>query len=120
MLFPFLRQNIFFQNKIILANLIISLVLCLTGLVLLYFYIAPRVEPISLRYTIYFGIDLIGSWWSAFFIPLAGFILLAVNFLLAYLIFVKNKLLAYFLALASSLTQILILIISILVILLNR
>ena len=119
-MFSALRKNLFLRDKIILNNLIISLACWLFGLIWLYFKITPRVEPVALRYTIYFGIDLIGPWYYVYIFPLSGIIIILINFILAYLIFLKIKILSYFLALASSVIQILLIILSILIFLLNK
>src|SRR3989338_6997930 len=102
MLFPFFRSNLFFKDKVILINLGLSLVPWFFSLVWLYFKIEPQVEPVALRYTVYFGIDLIG--------PLLYF----------YLTYLSNKILAQLIMLASAIIQVLLVILSILIHLLNR
>lgn len=119
-MFDYLRKNLFFGNKIIASNLILSVLLNLIMIVGLYLQVAPRVGPVALRYTIYFGIDLIGPWWQVFMFPLIGIVIIILNFVLAYVIFLKVKLLSYFLVLTSSLIQILLTIMSVLVVLLNK
>jgi len=120
MLFPFFRSNLFFKDKVILINLGLSLVPWFFSLVWLYFKIEPQVEPVALRYTVYFGIDLIGPWWYVYLIPLIGFITLVINFSLAYLTYLSNKILAQLIMLASAIIQVLLVILSILIHLLNR
>ena len=119
MIFSGLRKNLFFKNRTIVISLGTAIALNLAALIGLYFSITPRVELVALRYTIYFGIDLIGSWWQIFIFPLIGAIINVVNFSLAYLVFLRVKLIAYFLALTAMMVQIVLLIMSILIILLN-
>lgn len=120
MLISFLRSNLFLKDKTILVNLILSVLLNLFTLIWLYFKITPQVESIALRYTIYFGIDLIGDWYYVFIFPLLGLSAILINFILAYLIYLKVKILAYLLAITSTIIQFLLVIISILIVLLNK
>lgn len=50
---------------------------------LLLFAVRPSAEPVTLHYTIYFGVDRVGAWYQLFVVPLAGLIVLAVNTMLA-------------------------------------
>ncbi len=120
MLFPSLRSNLFFQDKTVRICLVLSLFLIIISLVALYFRIAPQIEPVYLRYSVYFGIDLIGAWWLVFLLPLSGFLALLLNFYLAYVLFLKSNILSYFLTLTTVALQIFLLIISFLIILLNN
>ena len=120
MMFEFLKTNLFFRNKLVRSNLLLCIVLNLVMWVGLYFSLEPRVEPIALRYTIYFGVDLIGSWWHIYVFPLMGLILIILNAIIAYLIFIRVKLLSYFLLLTASAAQALLVLVSILIVLLNR
>ncbi|MFH1889949.1 MAG: hypothetical protein ABIJ91_00005 [Candidatus Kuenenbacteria bacterium] len=120
MLFPFLQTNLFFKDKVIRLNLIITILLNFVMLSGLYFQVSPRVEPVVLRYTIYFGIDLIGPWWNIFVFPLIGAVIGLLNFIIAYLIFIRIKLLSYFLVLSAALCQLLLIIMSILMALFNK
>jgi len=94
-------SSLFFKDKIIKWSLITSIVLELALLTLIYFKIPVRVEPIVLRYNIYVGISLIGSWWQAFYLPLFGLIIIILNFLLAKMMFFKEKILAHVLSIAT-------------------
>ncbi len=115
-----LKTNLFFKDKNILINLIFSISLFLLNLVYTYYHAHPQVEPIALRYSIYLGVDLIGPWYYVFLIPLISIVIIIINFIIAYFIFIKTKIIAYFLALSSSLLQILLLIATILIKLLNQ
>ncbi len=120
MKFTFLKTNLFFKDKNILTNLTISISIFLLTFIFLYFKIEPQVKPIALRYTIYFGISMIGPWYQIFIISLIGLIVIIINFISAYLLFLKNKILSYFLVLSSSIIQLLLLISAILIYLLNK
>ncbi len=120
MLFPLLKSNLFLKDKLVLTNLILSLALWFFSLIWLYLEIEPQVEPVALRYTVYFGLDLIGPWWYVYLIPLIGLIILVINFTSAYLIYLNTKILAHLIILATTIIQVLLVIISILIQLLNR
>ncbi len=115
----FLQTNLFFKDKYILTHLIISGLLWLFSLLFLYFKIQPQAEPLALRYNIYIGVSLIGPWYYVFFIPLIGLLVILINFVLAYLFYLRIKLISYFTALAASLTQLLLAISAIIIYLLN-
>ncbi|PIT89677.1 hypothetical protein COU23_02565 [Candidatus Kuenenbacteria bacterium CG10_big_fil_rev_8_21_14_0_10_36_11] len=97
--------SLFFKDRIIKWSLISSIFLDALLLVLIYFQIPIRVEPIVLRYNIYVGISLIGPWYQAFYLPLMGFVIIIFNFLLAKMMFLKEKTLAYVLAVVAILCQ---------------
>ncbi|HRY63611.1 MAG TPA: hypothetical protein P5267_03365 [Patescibacteria group bacterium] len=120
MVFPFLETNLFFKNRVTRICLSLSLFFVILSFLLLYFQIAPRVESVALRYTIYFGIDLVGSWWSVYFFPLAGLVALILNFTLAHLLFLKSNILSYFLMCSSVAFQLVLTLVSFLIIFLNR
>ncbi|OGG95956.1 hypothetical protein A2V95_01585 [Candidatus Kuenenbacteria bacterium RBG_16_41_7] len=97
-----------------------SLFFILLSLIALYLKITPITEAIPLRYTVYFGIDLIAPWWSVFLFLLSGLAIFIFNFVLAYLLFLKSNILAYFLMLSATLIQLVLVIVSFLIILLNN
>lgn len=120
MLFDALGNNLFFKDWTIRTNLVCGLALNIIMWAGIYYGIAPRVEPIALRYNIYFGINFIGPWYYGFIFPLIGFVLILINSCLAYLVFLRLKLLAYFLILNAIVCQLLLIIMSTIIILLNR
>ncbi len=115
----FLKTNLFFKDKNILINLLISFGLFAFYLIFLYLKIQPQVDPIALRYDIYVGVNLIGPWYYVFYIPLIGLLIILINFSLAYIFYLKTKIIAHFLVLAATLSQILLAISAILIYLLN-
>ncbi|MBU1148861.1 hypothetical protein KKI23_02100 [Patescibacteria group bacterium] len=75
--------------------------------------IKPQENPIPLHYNIYFGIDLIGSWYNIYLMPLSGLIILILNYLLARALLDKGILLKYMLSISAALCQIIVLLASI-------
>ena len=53
-------------------------------------------ELIILHYTLYYGVDLVGSWLDALYIPGFGLLLIVVNLIVAYLLIEKARLVSYF------------------------
>lgn len=47
-------------------------------------------DPVNLHYTVYFGIDRIGSWWEIWRIPLTGFAFHIANFIFAGFLYKKE------------------------------
>lgn len=97
----------FFHNSLIQWILIGALFFDLVNWGVLGFFIRPVDFPIILHYNVYFGVDLIGSWWQVFFLPAAGTIILAINSLLAYFFYrQKERIASYLLLLAAFIVQI--------------
>ncbi len=97
----------FFKNSIIHWFIIISFLLNFICWGVLLFFIRPVDFPIILHYNVYFGVDMIGDWWQAYFLPLITLIITLINTVLAYF-FYKNKerIISYILLLASLLSQV--------------
>lgn len=109
-------KSLFFGDKFVLVNLVLSLILNLLSWTMLYLKFKAVQGHIPLHYNIYFGIDFFGPPTNIFIIPLAGSIILLINFILAYLIFIRVKLLSNFLVSLVSFYEILLLIASLLII----
>lgn len=112
-------NSLYFKDKFIRWGLIISLFLNLFLWVILYRKIPIQVEPIVLRYNIYVGINLIGSWWQVFYLPLIGLAIIIFNFLLAKMMLVKENFLARLLAVVTVICQIFLTMIGILLTIIN-
>lgn len=85
------------KNKFVSFSLIFSLLFNIGIWFLLYLFIKPKTEPIFLHYNIYFGIDLIGEWYRIYLIPLSGFVILLVNYLVGAKIYQTKQVLTYLL-----------------------
>lgn len=107
---PRFPLKLFFKDRLILASLILSLTLNLIIWVYLGFSIKPTAETVFLHYTIHFGVDLAGPWSNIFFLPLLGFILILINFFLAYFIYDREKYLSFLLSLCTFAIQIFLLV----------
>ncbi len=109
----------YFKDKIIKYNLIASLILNILLWVLFYFRIPIQIEPLILRYNIYVGINLIGNWYSVFNFSLIGLLIIILNFVLAKIIYKKDKLLAHFLIITALICQIVLLIWGVVIVMVN-
>ena len=78
-------------------SILLSLGLFMQVLLWIYviWYIRPQDQQLFLHYTMFFGVDLIGSWYMAYIIPLAGFCMLLLNSLLGWFMFSIDRLAAY-------------------------
>ncbi|PIS42465.1 MAG: hypothetical protein COT24_03415 [Candidatus Kerfeldbacteria bacterium CG08_land_8_20_14_0_20_40_16] len=107
------------KNKFFSFAILFSLFSNIGIWVLIYLYIQPNNEPISLHYNIYFGIDLIGEWYKLYFIPLSGLIIILVNYLVSAIIYSSKMVLAYLVIGVTAFVQILLGLAAILIILVN-
>jgi hypothetical protein len=89
-------QERFFKNKRILIPIILSFCICLLTVVYLALKIKPQTNPIFLHYNIYFGVDLIGSWYRVFIMPALGFIILCINIWISYIMYKRVVIVGYF------------------------
>ena len=112
-----------FWRDLVIRYLTITAVLLQTGLWLLIIIkilpIANEADFFSLHYNIYFGIDLIGSWYRIFTVPIVGLVFLIINILLIILLYKREKFLSYFLAASNLLISLGLLVALTLIVLLN-
>lgn len=100
------KINLFLKDKLIVICSLIIFLLNLSIWLILYMKVQPTSEPIPLHYNIYFGIDLIGSWYKIYYIPGFGMIIFFINLLLSYIIYKREKIISYFLIFSSGMIQI--------------
>ncbi|OGF31583.1 hypothetical protein A2533_02835 [Candidatus Falkowbacteria bacterium RIFOXYD2_FULL_35_9] len=113
------------RDKIIVISNILALIINLIIWGFLYWSLRgiigdnPESSTIPLHYNVFFGVDKFGKWYQAFILPLLGLIILLVNFVLAQIYFSKKSLLSYFLTISCVFIQIILLVSSFLIILIN-
>jgi hypothetical protein len=108
-----------FKNKIVRWNFLLSLLLNFLTWIFLYWQVTPQTEPVSLRYNIYFGVNLIGEWWQVFWLPLFGLVFLIINYILTLAFIKKERVPAYFLTYGTTLLQILVAVLAVFTVLIN-
>lgn len=75
---------------------------------------------IALHYNIYFGIDLLGSWFNLFYLPALGLAIFLFNLAIGAISFEREKILGYFLVGAATLNQVLLLLAAFFVVFINK
>ena len=92
--------RLYFKDKWILVNLISAILLCLITAVAIILYL-PRQDNVILHYNIYFGIDLLGNWYEALFIPIASFFIVIINGVVGIFIWRRDRVISYLLGIGS-------------------
>ena len=83
--------RVFFRDTSRLLLIGISFIFLILSFGVIWYSIGSREAVIVLHYNVYFGIDVLGEWWQAYFIPLSGIGIWAVHILLAFRFFQVGK-----------------------------
>jgi hypothetical protein len=106
-----------FEKQPLFLFLLIAFVLNIVSWILVFFKGQPEEYIVPLHYLFVRGIDKTGPWFYIYKIPLAGLLLLAVNFILAFILNKKGDVKAsYVLAIATIFLEIFFIIASLLVV----
>ena len=93
----------FLENAFIKNFLLGSGFFLIAGWGILLYFIRPRETPLILHYNVYFGVDLLGSWWQAYLLQGVATFLFLVHIFLAYSFYQKkDRFASYILLLASN------------------
>lgn len=93
----------FLQNAFIKNFLLGACLLLIVGWTLLVYFIRPRETPLILHYNVYFGVDLLGTWWQAYALQGVATVLFLLHVTLAYSFYQrKDRFAAYILLLATN------------------
>jgi len=115
----FFPIKLYIKHKPNIYLLGVSLLLNISSWVWLAWNIRPQQENIFLHYTALFGVDLVGEWYKVFYLPIVGLLLFLINGLIGWIVFRKDKTIGYISNGLSIFLQIIILIASHLLVLLN-
>lgn len=114
------------KNSLILICVGLGLLINILIWALIYLKLQPVVQTLAeepafipLHYNIYLGVDLFGNWHRILWLPGVGLFILLLNGLLAFRLFNRKKILSYFLAVSAVFSQILLLVASLFIILIN-
>jgi len=120
-LYNFCKKNFFLRDKVVLINLIVSLIilLALFGLFIYKIPLYKSNKQLFLHYNIYFGIDWIGQWYKIFIYPLLGALIFIINLSLGILFYNKEKVITYLLLFSATFCEIIICIASLAVLWIN-
>jgi len=97
----------------------ISLLLNIFTWIWLLIEIRPQTEPVFLHYNILFGVDFVGEWWQALYLPISGLAIIVVNAAMGWLLFSRDKFLAQILNGISLFCQLFLLFAAALLVFLN-
>lgn len=103
--YPLYPIRAFFKEKLVLA----SVVLFFLSNSALWMYLLYNAEPrdhFFLHYTVYFGVDLVGTRNDAFLLPAGGLLIGVVNTLLAYLFRLRARPLSVFFLVLTLVTHV--------------
>ena len=112
-------SGFYYRDPLIRINFLFSFLANLSLWLILIWQARNFDELISLHYNIYFGIDLLGYWYQIFLLPILGLGFFIINFMIASIIYNREKILSYFLAGTSSFVQIILTTSAIFIILIN-
>lgn len=90
----FYSPKLFFSDRWVLGSLVGAILAQIFLWLYLFFNIRSGAGQIFLHYNITFGTDLVGDWWKIYFLPLAGFGVILLNYFLAILFYSTDKFLA--------------------------
>lgn len=110
------------QGRLYLWMFITSIFLWLVMFALLWWRIVPlSVENpfLPLHYNVYFGVDRFGPWYQVFSLPALGLLFLVVNVVMQTHFFRREKMLARFFAISSVFLEVVLLVATSLIVLLN-
>lgn len=93
--YPLYPLRAFFREKLVLTSVVVFLLANAALWLYLVYNTKPR-ELFLLHYTVYFGVDLVGTRGDAFLLPLGGLILGAVNTFMAYILRLRARALTVF------------------------
>lgn len=100
-------QTEFFSSSMVHWVFIVSIILNLINWGAIAFFIRPVDFSIILHYNVYFGVDMIGFWWQAYFLPLIGILILFINGILGYFFYErKERIITHLLMLSIFFVQI--------------
>lgn len=77
-------------------------------------------DLLPLHYNIYFGIDFIGKWYKIFIVPAAGIFFIIINFLLADIVYLRDKVVSYFLVGAGLFVQVILILAALAIVSINQ
>lgn len=110
----------FIRHPVAWINLALAVFFNLASWGILLLNISPTPDLIVLHYTLYFGVDMVGSWAESLLIPLAGVWLIIVNTLFAQYFFKKNHIVSMFFLIMTPILEFVFLFAAIFLIIANQ
>ena len=114
-----MAQTDYKKNKVNIMAWSIGLFLNMLSWGLVIWRIIPNSNQVILHYTIYFGTDWLGSSWKILYLPAFGLLLFIINFIVGYYFWPENKLVSLTLNYLTVFFNLLLLLASVLLVLVN-
>lgn len=114
-----LRLQTIWSKPVFFVNIGLSVFFHLAAWVLLSWYIKPQSELIVLHYSVYYGVDRVGTWSEAYLLPVFGLFLLLLNTGLALFFIDRHRLLSWFFLVCTTLFELFLLVGTIVIIVSN-
>ena len=92
----------FFRNRLVQGMMALSVVAFLFGTATTLFLVGKPRIPIVIHYNAFFGVDIFGSWWQAYILPLISFFFFLLNVILARKMYVQKERIASHILLFSA------------------
>ncbi len=111
-----------FRQKFFYVTTGISIVFLFLSLFLIWWRLFPEIThqlAIPLHYNTHFGVDLFGSWWKIFIVPIMQISVIILNIIISIIVLRKDKVLSNLVLSGSVLVNILLFISMIFIVLLN-
>lgn len=105
------------KSNIILFTL--GILFNISSWIWLFIHISKNLGQVFLHYNVLFGVDLVGSWYSVFALPLAGLLILFFNAFLGWILYKQDPFAAYILNGVTILINIILFISSAILVFLN-
>lgn len=109
----------FWKDKVILIFFGVSLAAVIAQWIMLLFYL-PHTDNVALHYSVYIGIDSIGSWQELVIIPILGSVVLGINFLFGKMVLTINHFASFIFTLGTIFVEAFLLISVVMLYLVNR
>ncbi|MFZ2970220.1 MAG: hypothetical protein WA063_03675 [Minisyncoccia bacterium] len=101
-----LMSGPYFADRIITAALLFSFIINISIWYYIYKNQITGDYPVILHYNLIFGVDYLGDYVKAYFIPFVGAIILITNTLLSHFVYSRERLASYFLVINVLIIQI--------------
>jgi hypothetical protein len=104
-LLPSIKKSLYLRISWVSWNIGGSMLLNAALWALVYYSVEPKIEPVPLHISIYFGIDFTAPYWYFYFFPLGGFAVMVGHSLAARAFFRTEPFLAFTLLGMNTLVQ---------------
>lgn len=90
----FYSPKLYFRDLWVSAPLLGAILVQISAWWYLISNIRSDAGQIFLHYNIIFGVDLVGDWWRIYYLPLAGILVILLNYFFSFMLYSADKFLA--------------------------